>query len=206
MSASQTTLCVFAKAPELGRVKTRLAADLGEHRALAVYRQLLQRTYAVALEWPGPVRLQLTGHPDAMDPRWRRWPWDGQAGEDLGARLRHGLRPALAHGAHAIAIGSDCAELEAPHLLRIAELLDSRDAVLGPCDDGGYWALGLANEAALACCCASDLPWSRPELVRATRRRCVEQGLELGLADRLRDIDVLEDLMNSPLAAEAERG
>ena len=39
-------LAVFLKAPRLGTVKTRLAAEIGERQALRLYRVLAHRTLA----------------------------------------------------------------------------------------------------------------------------------------------------------------
>ena len=55
MSSQTTCLTIFAKAPERGKAKTRLAADLGPDKALSIYRELLGITATVAALWPGPV-------------------------------------------------------------------------------------------------------------------------------------------------------
>ncbi|HYU25440.1 MAG TPA: glycosyltransferase, partial [Thermoanaerobaculia bacterium] len=39
-------LLVFARLPELGKVKTRLARDLGDERALQVYEAMLRDLFA----------------------------------------------------------------------------------------------------------------------------------------------------------------
>ena len=49
------TLCVFARAPIKGQVKTRLAKALGDDVAMQVYRALLAHTGMVASKWTGPV-------------------------------------------------------------------------------------------------------------------------------------------------------
>ena len=44
---SDSLLIIFAKNPELGKVKTRLAASVGNEVALAIYFQLLNKTKEV---------------------------------------------------------------------------------------------------------------------------------------------------------------
>ena len=45
---SADTVIVFGRVPELGRVKTRLAAQIGDERALDLYRRMLEHSLAVA--------------------------------------------------------------------------------------------------------------------------------------------------------------
>ena len=193
-----TTLAIFAKAPEAGRVKTRLAAEIGDAAALAVYHQLLQHTAGVATRWPEPVRVFATGSPTIFDTcplaGFRR---DEQVAGDLGRRLRHGLRRCLEEDERVIAIGTDSFTATAENLLSCARLLDGHQALIAPVSDGGYWALGLASRRACDCCCASDLPWSQADLQRATAERCRAHGIALAHGPPGDDLDTLADLQRA---------
>ncbi|MFW5751603.1 MAG: TIGR04282 family arsenosugar biosynthesis glycosyltransferase [Planctomycetota bacterium] len=184
-------LCIFAKAPVHGRVKTRLARTIGDVTALAVYRTLLRHTAAIAHDWPGPVRLLLSGTWPADEPDpFVDLPATPQRGSGLGERLAAGLGPHLP----AIAIGTDCPELTTAALAGLAAALDDHDVAIGPAHDGGYWALGLSHRTALRTCCDPALPWSRPELLDATRSACTRAGLSVKLGCDMQDIDDANDL------------
>jgi rSAM/selenodomain-associated transferase 1 len=197
---SHPTLLVFARAPEAGRSKTRLAAGIGEQHALRVYHALLRRTAAVLDAWPGAVRISLAGDAAsfAASPL-AGFPTAPQIGDGLGARLAAGVAAAMgAHGV--IAIGSDCPSLAVTHLERLTALLRTVPVVLGPARDGGYWGIALRSPAALACCFADDLPWSTSALLAETRRRLTAAGHEHALGDELDDLDDADDLARAEAA------
>lgn len=194
-------LAIFAKAPRRGAVKTRLAADLGQDRALAVYRALLARTAAVAAAWRGAVTLHAAGDDaDWTDAPLERLPRVAQRGADLGQRLAAGLGWELGQGSTAIAIGADCPGVDALALEAVAALLGDHDVVFAPAGDGGYWALGVAGATAVAATCASDLPWSQPDLLAASQARCDAEGLRWALGPTRADVDTLADLRRAEAA------
>lgn len=196
-------LAIFAKAPRAGRVKTRLAAELGVDAALAVYRALLARTATAAADWSGAVTVHAAG--DETD--WAGTPLAdlprvAQAGEGLGARLRTGLDHELRQDpvAGVIAIGTDCPSIDCAALDEIARLLTRRAVVLAPAEDGGYWALGVGSHAAIDATCADELPWSRPELLTASEARCAAASLDWARGPRRADLDTLADLRRAEAA------
>ena len=192
---SSTTLCIFAKAPIAGQVKTRLAQDIGNEQALAVYQALLDHTATLAHQWSGAVQVFAAGPLDAFaDTPLAPFPRSAQTGANLGNRLANGLELTLGDGSPVIAIGSDCASCTSEDLKAIDILLGSNDAVFGPCPDGGYWALGCRHSAAISCCCASELPWSQPELLHASEQRCWQAGLSTARGPEHNDIDTSDDL------------
>lgn len=132
------TLLVFARAPAIGRGKTRLARDIGRVEAWRVYR-------AMSAELIGRL---------GRDPRWRtvvritpdRARWPGAATEAQG---RGGLTPRLeralrAHARGPVAvIGTDSPEITREHVARAFRAVRRTGAVFGPAEDGGFWLLAL---------------------------------------------------------------
>ena len=144
ISQDAEQLLVFAREPVLGRVKTRLAADIGPEAALAVYQELLglTATAVTAAQIPATVwlaeALVPAADPTQSRPEWPGLPWRVQpAAEELGGRMVHAFTQAFAAGAaRVVVIGTDCPGLR-PDLLRQAfELLLTNDLVLGPAEDG----------------------------------------------------------------------
>ncbi len=137
-------LIVMARAPRLGRVKTRLAREIGAAEALRAYRTMLdviKRAVIRPQRWrtllaldPAPARRAAPrlapGRPALIR----------QGRGDLGQRL---ARLARAIPGPLVFIGSDCPHVRAHHIARAFQALKAHDAVLGPAPDGGYWLIGL---------------------------------------------------------------
>ncbi len=186
---------VFARAPEHGRVKTRLAAGIGDDAALAIYRWLGERTLAAARAASNcEVEVRYTpaydthsvaswlGHDVTLRP---------QSDGDLGDRLRAAVAEALADGAQEVLLlGTDCPDVDAALIERAFEELDRSDVVLGPARDGGYYL--LATRAAHPALFA-DIPWSSPTTLAATIGAAEDARLRIVLLGELSDIDTAAD-------------
>jgi uncharacterized protein len=138
-------LVIFAKAPALGRVKRRLAADIGALAALRFQRaataRLLRR---VARDRRWRCWLAMTPDRAAAGPRFwpaacRRIP-QGQG--DLGRRM---ARPFARLSGEVVLIGSDIPDIAATHIAAAFHLLGTSDLVFGPARDGGFWLIGGRN-------------------------------------------------------------
>ena len=206
------TLLVFAKAPVPGRVKTRLAKTIGDEPASAAYRVLAERTLATAAAARragvvGEVEIWLDPLSDpAAVADWRdRYGArvETQAGEDLGARMRHALRTALARGRPALLIGTDVPGYDVAYLARAAAALARCDAVVGPAEDGGYVLIGLGRDLDVF----GGVPWSTPGVLAATRARLAAAGARHAELPPLWDVDGHDDYMRwrERSAAEAAR-
>ncbi|MDP2869386.1 TIGR04282 family arsenosugar biosynthesis glycosyltransferase [Methyloversatilis sp.] len=148
MSELETTVLVFARAPEAGRTKTRLIPLLGADGAARISAQLTQRALRVAVDAAiGPVELWCA--PDCSHDFFERCrdrygvSLHAQSGGDIGARMAQAFDDVLRRHARAVLIGADAVSLQ-PADLRAADVaLRSRDAVFAPAEDGGYLLVGL---------------------------------------------------------------
>jgi uncharacterized protein len=189
-------VCVFAKPPVPGHVKTRLAPVLGEEAAAALAGAMLCDVWQVVTDCPGvqPVlaTTEMGDFPISVEPE-QVWL---QGGGDLGSRLERILRQALANRPAVITLGADTPIITVSHLEQALVALQTHDAVIGPCVDGGFYLLGLRQ------CPAdlfSNLPWSSLNTAGATRRRLDQFGFSIQEIETLFDVDTPEDL--SRLAA-----
>lgn len=185
-------LIVFAKQPRIGRVKSRLARDIGRVPAWRFYRAQLAgllRRLGRDPRW----RCRLAVTPDAAT-RQHRWPtgWrvlpQGQG--DLGARMLLAFKR-MPPGP-ALLIGSDIPEVSRRNIAGAFRLLKRHDAVLGPAGDGGYWLIGLNQNARPRRLDLSAVRWSGPHALADTVHAM--QGFDVGLAAMLEDIDTGADL------------
>ena len=185
-------LIVFAKQPRIGRVKSRLARDIGRVPAWRFYRAQLAgllRRLGRDPRW----RCWLVVTPDSAISR-HRWPagWRvlPQGPGDLGARMLRAFKR-MPPGP-ALLIGSDIPEVSRRNTAGAFRLLKRHDAVLGPAGDGGYWLIGLNQNARPRRLDLSAVRWSGPQALADTRRGM--GGLSVGLAAMLEDIDTGADL------------
>ena len=194
---AENHLLVFARVPALGRVKSRLAAGVGQPAALAVYRELLAVTNAAIVAAGVPATVWLADTAAAVPTAEEAAEWATHAARcqpdgDLGARMATAFAAAFAAGAGRVAIiGTDCPGLRADHLTGAFAALATADVVLGPATDGGYYLLGLrcpqpelfANKA-----------WSTASVLADTVADARRLGLRVALLPELRDVDTAEDL------------
>lgn len=144
MTRARRHVVIFAKAPRLGQVKRRLAADIGAVPALVFYRRTL-RDVTLRLAKDRRWQCWLAVTPDQAVHMRRVWPSRlprlGQGIGDLGERMARcfqGLPPGPA-----VIVGSDIPGLRARHVALAFGALGNHDAVFGPAADGGYWLVGL---------------------------------------------------------------
>ncbi|ANK83640.1 MAG: hypothetical protein TEF_20805 [Rhizobiales bacterium NRL2] len=136
------TLIIFAKAPRMGSVKTRLARGIGHAAALAFYRATLSRTIALGCGLKG-VRTLIRVTPDdatgsrAFPAGLPRLP---QGRGDIGERMKRALD---ATPGDAVLVGCDIPGMTADDLGAAFAALRRHDAVFGPAADGGFWLVGL---------------------------------------------------------------
>ncbi|MEW2625456.1 DUF2064 domain-containing protein [Streptomyces sp. NPDC048106] len=178
-----TTLLVIAKEPRPGRVKTRLTPPFTPAEAAGLAEAALTDTLDAVAAAPADRRvLVLDGTPGAwLPPGFEVLP---QCAGGLDERLADAF--AHCHGP-ALLIGMDTPQVT-PALLTVD--FAGCDAYLGPAEDGGWWALGLAApDPALL----RGVPMSTPVTGAAQRARLREAGLRVRELPRLRDVDAAAD-------------
>ncbi|WP_374983988.1 DUF2064 domain-containing protein [Streptomyces fradiae] len=180
-----STLLVIAKAPVAGRVKTRLTPHFTPEQAAELARAALQDTLAAVLDAPAKRRvLVLDGRPGAWVPEGIEVLPQGVGGLDarLAAAFSHTDDPALL-------IGMDTPQVT-PNLLARGLDFSETDAWFGPADDGGFWALGLAEpDPALLL----GVPMSVAHTGREQRRRLTASGRAVRDLPELCDVDTPAD-------------
>jgi rSAM/selenodomain-associated transferase 1 len=191
-------VAIMAKVPAPGRVKTRLCPPLTPDQAARLARCFLQDRLEqlggiagvapLVAFTPADLEAELRG---LLPGEVRLVP---QAGADLGARLDRILTDLLAESpAGAMAIDADSPTLPTEYLQQAcARLADATaDVVLGPCEDGGYYLIGLRRPAPAL---FGEMPWSTAAVLDETVARARRLGLRLALLPSWFDVDRGEDL------------
>jgi rSAM/selenodomain-associated transferase 1 len=195
MTSFDVVVGVMARAPIAGACKTRLSRVLGAERAAELYNAMLLDTLDAYSALPFSQRVLLAApENDGVSALARLapsgWIVQPQVGSDLGARLAH-ASSSLRDGAVVLASSdSPVAPLEALSSA-LREWEDPKRVLLGPCDDGGYYLIGLAVEQPRV---FEGIPWSSPQVTPTTKNRCDELGLEVLELTQTYDVDEPADL------------
>ena len=187
------SLALFAKAPILGKTKTRLQGALGREGALAAHCELVEYalTQLSQVRQKSAIRIELWS--SAEHPLAQQWaqafdlPLRIQFGDDLGARMDNALQDQLARGAeYALVMGCDCPLLDGDYLSWVAEHAASSDVIIAPAEDGGYGLIGVAaGQPTLF----NDMPWSSSMVFAETLHRAHEIGLRVLVGKPIWDVD-----------------
>jgi len=142
---SNDILIIMASNPDKGRVKRKLAKEVGDEQALGVYQKLLIYTKEITKKLNCDKSVFYSDRIDDNDL------WDNmiytknlQSGDNRGERLTDAFTRAFAMGKdRVVVIGTDCIELESYMIKEAFAVLESNDVVMGPSSDGGYYMLGM---------------------------------------------------------------
>ncbi len=184
-------LVIMAKLPVTGRVKTRLAREIGVVEATRFYRTTL-RAMTLRLAnlpfWQTVISISPdTGMTSRMLPTAPKRIRQGAG--DLGARMQRPTRT-LPPGPVCV-IGSDIPGIEASHIRRAFRLLGDRDMVFGPAEDGGFWLVGMRRRPRLVSP-YNGVVWSKVDTLAQVIANL--SGHDVGYTQQLSDVDSAADL------------
>ncbi len=185
---SATRMLVLAKTPTPGRVKTRLCPPCTPDQAARVAAAALADTLDTVTATAAGDRVLVV---DGRYPAPAGWSALPQRNGPLSERLAGAFADA---GTPAVLIGMDTPQVTAEALDAAWGQLDlagGPDAVLGPAEDGGWWALGLRDPGHAAV--LRSIPTSTAATGRQTLAALRRRGLRVGLLPSLRDVDTAAD-------------
>lgn len=146
MTNSKNLLLIFTRNPELGKVKSRLAVDVGEQSALDIYKFLLNHTKKTTENLAVAKQVWYSENVQKNDI------WDNELYakyeqlqvEDLGERMKNAFEKGFESGyKNIIIIGSDLYDISEKDIVKAFQILETKEAVIGPAEDGGFYLLGM---------------------------------------------------------------
>ncbi len=187
---------IFTRNPELGKCKTRLAASVGDETALAIYIFLVEHTVSVTKYLKVAKEVHYSEEIRDVDL------WDPlifqkklQHGDDLGERMAHAFEAGFNAGYKRIVIiGSDLYDLSTADLENAFNLLQTKDFVVGPASDGGYYLLGMTSFVPAI---FQDKNWGTSSVLENTLAELKNKNVSL--LKTKNDVDVLEDIAGVPV-------
>lgn len=191
----ENLVIVFAKNPELGKCKTRLAKSIGNEKALEVYEKLIKHTAKTisnvntsrAVFYSEEIQNQ-----DLLDDALFQKQVQSQG--HLGQKMQAAFEWGFEQGYSKICIvGSDLFELKASDIENAFQELEQNNIVFGPANDGGYYLMGMTQLYKSA---FLEKEWSTETVLQKTIEDL--QGLNIAFLETKTDIDTVEDLVKHP--------
>ena len=197
MKYPHACLQIFARAPETGKVKTRLIPSLGADGAARLQSALTHRTLAMTTGarlcpvelWCSPDRY----HPFFTHCR-RQYPvtLHDQVTGHLGEKMKCAIANGLAHSRYVILVGTDCPVLCSEDIVETLNHLDQgADVSLKPAEDGGYVLIGMRKRVDTI---FDGIPWGTGDVMKITRQRLHELSVEYRETPVTWDLDRPDDL------------
>jgi rSAM/selenodomain-associated transferase 1 len=188
---------LFVKLPEKGKVKSRLARELGWDLVLRLYESMVLDTIDVLKRAAAPFAICFDP-PGSLD-RVQCWlgqehSYIPQTGGDLGERMEQAFVRAFREGMkRVLLIGSDIPGLQPEVVIEALESLISYDAVIGPARDGGYYLIGFQKNG-FEENVFHDMIWSTDTVYDETIVRLRRNARKVYILPLYSDVDTKEDL------------
>ena len=194
-NTSKNLLLIFTRNPTFGKVKTRLAKDIGDQAALNIYNFLLAHTAKICSPLSYDKAVYYSEEISKNDI------WDTaifqkkiQIGEDLGERMKNAFAEGFNSGySKIIIIGSDLYDIETKDLEMAFEVLNDHEVVIGPAEDGGYYLLGMTQ---LRETLFKNKNWGTSTVLQETINELNKSNYKL--LEKRNDVDVYSDIKDQP--------
>lgn len=192
-------IVIFVRSPDKGRVKTRLTSVLHEDTVVELYRCFVLDLLGTLSH--GNFGLRICFYPAEAGSKLADWLGEeyvciAQQGKDLGERMENAFHAAFAEGFRKVLIiGSDSPDLPGELFEEAINALASKDAVIGPAIDGGYYLIGFNSDRFLTEVFFRSIDWGTSTVFQQTMGVLSRHGYDVHVLPQWRDIDTYDDLI-----------
>lgn len=199
-----SALIIFQKNAIVGKVKTRLAATVGDERAFEIYNWLTSYTHQVARGIKVDKFIFYSDFiPDQAADEHPGYRFEIQSGADLGERMENAFSVLFAGGySNVVIIGTDCPDLKVSDLTSAFLILGQNDLVFGPARDGGYYLLGMRRFFPEL---FREIPWSTPRVLELTLDIADSSRMDYEFLKIHSDVDTFEDWQEFTLRTQSKQ-
>ncbi|MEB2779335.1 TIGR04282 family arsenosugar biosynthesis glycosyltransferase [Algoriphagus sp. C2-6-M1] len=185
-------IVIFQKNAELGKVKTRLSATIGDQKAFEAYQLLVNVTHKIASQCPAQKILFFSNHLEVDSSVYpENYRFELQSGQDLGDKMSHALQRLFQENFdRLVIIGTDCPEITPKLISKAFEELEESEVVIGPATDGGYYLLGMTTFISGL---FEGIPWSTDQVAALTIEYLKKNEITFALLPTLSDVDFEAD-------------
>tara|TARA_B100000686_G_scaffold348528_1_gene439796 strand:+ start:2191 stop:2868 length:678 start_codon:yes stop_codon:yes gene_type:complete len=195
MMQSTCAIILFARAPRLGKVKTRLQSHLDQETVLQLYSCFLRDSIEKICAIEEADSFIGVAEEEDLDYFLETVTGKGiytfsQSGDNLGERMRNAFLGRFKEGYKRIVIiGSDSPSLPVRCITQAFEA--NRDLIIGPSFDGGYYLIGMRNKVIEV---FDGVEWGSEKVLEQTLFNVATLQVSLESLPLWYDIDRLEDL------------
>jgi len=197
MINKETCILLFVKYPDKGKVKMRLSVDLNKDIVQELYRCFVQDTLATVKKIDS--QLIICFLPAEAEKKFHKWLGSillylPQNGVDLGERMKNSFTDVFTKGfRRVVLIGSDSPDLPKKYIKQAFDILLTKDVVLGPTVDGGYYLIGFHTNS-FTPSVFEDVPWGKQMVFQETMMKIMQTHHSVGLLPIWSDVDTITDL------------
>jgi rSAM/selenodomain-associated transferase 1 len=194
----RSAVILFARLPEKGKVKTRLAKTLGDNFAVKFYNICAQHAFGECRKTASGDTAIYIFYPDIINEEsiknwagkdFRAFP---QSGENIGIRMLNAFKTVFAEGIErAVLIGTDIPDISSTIIFNALTSLEKSEVVIGPAKDGGYYLIGMKKTIGLL---FEEIEWETGKVFENTLSRIIINNIKSEIISGLYDIDTEEDL------------
>ena len=200
-------LILFTRFPKPGTTKTRLIPKLGPQGAADLQRKMTElmtkQAHQLSSDQQTDIFVYYEGGTALQMEQWlgKDLHYAQQQGKDIGQRMYNAFMDGYTDGAeHIVLIGCDIPSIDNVLLKKAFSGLTSHTAVIGPSTDGGYYLIGIHQQALpwLLSSLFNDITWSTSKVYRQTIAALQKHQVTFAPLPLLRDIDRPDDLDTLP--------
>ncbi len=190
---ADNTLILFAKTPQICRVKTRMHPELTHRECLYLHKKLTMHAINQLQSYEKFKFIVYTT--DIYKARHllpRGIEVKQQSGLGLGTKMRHAIKQETKNAQSVVLIGSDFLTLDINYIYSAFRKLSKiNDIVLGPTIDGGYGLIGMQKHNRFL---FENIPWGTSNVFEKTKVSALQRGRKIKQLDEISDLDTIDDL------------
>lgn len=193
MGKSESALGIFFRIPELGKVKRRLAKQIGDELALKAYQAMLNATMKNVQRLEGiDIYRFYDGSLESSIDFSSTFYYVPQTGRDLGHRMSNAVNYLFEKGyKKVVLIGSDSPDLPIDYIKQAFQMFNTCELVIGPSKDGGYYLIGMSKPFDEV---FGNIVWGSNHVLKDTILKVKGADIKFFLLPEWYDIDDLESL------------
>ena len=190
---------IFVRAPQIGKVKTRLCGFLDKETVLGLYKNFAEDVIETVQSQADHIRICFYPfNQKALVAGWlgNVFEYVPQKGKNLGERMETAFLKAFSDQfTHVILVGSDIPDLPESIIKEAFVHLDDGKAVIGPASDGGYYLVGFRKDMFLPQI-FENIPWGTNRVFKNTLTALKKFHQSVHILPEWRDIDEYDDLLD----------
>ena len=207
----KTILILMTRWHSIYRCKSRLSKEIGAYKAAKIQKKLTQHTIMVARgiqeEGFADIKVAIDGIGINAAKKWALINKIGtvvtQGPGNLGTKMKrqflktHSEKAITTKDPNSILlIGTDLPSISRFDLIQAIQILDNKEMVLGPSDDGGYWLIGLSKKLLnpLFSWPFSGIGWGTDQVLQKTIQLATLNQIDYQLLQTKNDLDDISDL------------